>query len=158
MENPKQNSLKESMVNWLAPRFEKFETIAVLAVLIIVLAMEIAGFRKDQLLLLSFGTLAYLYFLMAFAGSKLNATDATELAFHKLTMWSCSIGVLGILFYFMEWQNPVTMLTVSSATLAISLTVMLYFKNTKGSFAYATNRYLLRASAICLMGIAILLF
>ncbi len=157
MEKEENPPLKEKLINWLAARFEQFESILVVATLAIILAKELLGAQIEPLLIVSLGTLAYMYFLLAFASINSIATDRKEIAFHKLTLWSCAIGILGILFHLMKWENPNTMLTVSSATLAISLAAILYFKNTKATFAFANNRYLLRAVAICLMGISILL-
>ena len=59
MEKPVENSLKEKLVEWLVPRFEKFESLIVFAALVTVLIKELASAQVGPLLIVFLGTLAY---------------------------------------------------------------------------------------------------
>ena len=141
------------ILDWIAPRLNKFETILAVLFAITLLGKMCTDFPTGVLMVMVLEALAILYFFSAFPASSQREERGLKIFIHKLTFWCCSIIVIGILFRLQFWPGYNTMLLVAPAALLVSLTVILFMKSGTPEWEIFNTRFMLRILIIAIIGL-----
>ena len=157
MQSSFQQEQLQKLGNWVASRLNKLEIILAAAFAIGLLMKVTATPKSSLVILLSLSILAMLYFLNAFAMPENKEASSMEVFVGKLIYMAAAIACIGILFTLQNWKGSNIPLKLGSITLIISFLATLILKSWKPELRTFSQRLLLRALVIGVMGLSLYL-
>jgi hypothetical protein len=148
----KQNEQASKIGNWIVLRIDKYEVILALVFIVTLFLKRSTNLPVGVFMILSLLTLSTLYFFSAFAMIKDEHAGGIEIFVNKLAFWSCSVGLISILYRLQGWVPYKIMTIVGCGTLLILLLVIFYLNSKKSELKLFSSRYIIRMILICFLG------
>lgn len=147
-----QNEQASKIGNWILPRIDKYEVILALVFIMALFLKRSTTLPVGIFMVLSLLTLSTFYFFSGFAIIEDEHAGGIEIFVHKLASWSCSVGLISILYRLQGWVPYKIMAIVGCGTLLILLLVIFYLNSKKSELKIFGSRYIIRMILICILG------
>ncbi|MBI9034881.1 MAG: hypothetical protein JEZ03_10465 [Bacteroidales bacterium] len=140
---------------WVGARLDKFESILVLIFVMGLILRITMGWPVFLLIYLSLGLLSLMYLLNASAMDLGDTPEVWARILNKLASWSCSIGVLGMLFRILNYPGYDKMLMIGGIGLLIIFPFMIRLNLKSDSGPWFGHRWLIRVFLIAVLGLTL---
>jgi hypothetical protein len=147
-----QNEQASKIGNWIVLRIDKYEIILALVFIMTLFLKRSTDLPVGVFMALSLLALSTLYFFSGFAIIIDEHAGGKEIFVHKLASWSCSVGLISILYRLQGWVPYKIMAIVGCGTLLILLLVIFYLNSKKSELKLFNSRYIIRMILICFLG------
>jgi hypothetical protein len=99
-----QNEQASKIGNWIVLRIDKYEVILALIFIVTFFLKRSTDLPVGIFMVISLLTLSTLYFFSGFAIIKDEHAGGIEIFVNKLASWSCSVGLISILYRLQGWH------------------------------------------------------
>ena len=152
-----QSEITDKIGKFIQPRLDKYESIFALIALLVFILIAAAELPLEPLFSFTLVTLSVVYFFSAFAVNPEEKTDGVDRFIIKLAAWSCSVGIIGLLFRLSHWPGGKEIHILGLLATGLALVGILYTRNKKPESDIFNNRWIIRVIVIAVLSLFLIL-